>query len=312
MAAGPRDHVGLIGFEYWCNVVRDYLNGSRYQGHYVGGALASERGSLARWRMLRQSPWRDLRIVHSVNALAGLRALMAFRLRGCQVVLHWIGSDYRRLHARHAGLQAATRAVLGALNATHLIDSPELADDLAQIGIRGEVLRLVPQAVDAEIMPLPPEPAALAYWSDGREDFYGRPIIYALARQWPEVPFRIVGSSSRDPDAPPNVEFLGFRTDLDPVYAETSILIRVLEHDSISAMVLEALARGRDVIYSRDFPGTRRATDKAGAIIAMRAHVTDYRANTAGADYVREHFAPRRWAELLCSVYGRILERRDG
>lgn len=260
--------------------------------------------------MLRQLPWRDIRIIHSLNALSGLRSLVAFRARGCHLVLHWIGTDYRRLRDWGAASQRAALAVLAALGPTHLIDSPELAADLAKFGIQGEIVRLVPRAASAELMPLPSRPAAMAYWADGRADFYGRPIIYALARRWPNVPFRIVGPSERDPSAPSNVEFLGFRKDLGPVYADTSVLIRVLEHDSISAMVLEALARGRDVIYSRVFPGTRNATDEAGAVAAMEQHLAEYRLNTAGAGFVREEFAPQRWAEALVGAYDRILGRR--
>ncbi len=311
-ATGPREHVGLIGFEFWCNVVGDYLAGTPYQSHYASGALNSVQGPIAQWRMLNQSPWRDLRIIHAVNALAGLRSLLGFRVRGCRVVLHWIGADYRRLAARNGVQRRATRASLTALGATHLIDSPELADDLAKLGIHGDVVRLVPRAVDADLMPLPSRPAALAYWADGRADFYGRPIIYSLARRWPDVPFRIVGPSEGDPTAPRNVEFLGFQKDLGPVYADTSVLIRVLEHDSISAMVLEALARGRDVIYSREFPGTRHATEERGAIEAMQAHISEYRVNTAGAGFVREEFAPRRWGVALCAAYDRVLGRRAG
>lgn len=305
-----REPIGLIGFEFWSNVVRDYLVGTRYEAHYVSGALDTARGPIARWRMLRQPPWCDIRIIHSLNALSGLRSLVAFRAQGCQLVLHWIGADFRRLRDHSGGAQGVVRALLAALRPTHLIDSPELAADLEKMGIHGEIVRLVPKAVNADLMPLPSRPAAMAYWADGRADFYGRPIIYALARRWPDMPFRIVGPSGRDPSAPANVEFLGFQKDLGPVYAQTSVLVRVLEHDSISAMVLEALARGRDVIYSREFPGTRHATNEASAVTAMSQHIATYGVNSAGASYVRSEFSPSRWAETLVRAYDGVLMRR--
>lgn len=311
-AGDAREPIGLIGFEYWCNVVRDYLAGSAYEGHYVSAALDAAQGAIAKLRLLREPPWREMKILHSVNAMAGLRSLAVFRGRGCRIILHWIGADYRRLLAWNAMSRGMARGLLRAIGAVHLIDSPELATDLSRIGIHGEVVRLIPRAVDAEIMPLPAGPAGLAYWADGQADFYGRPLVYSLARRWPEIPFRIVGPTTRDENAPPNVDFLGFRKDLGPVYAETSVLIRVLPHDSISAMVLEALARGRDVIYSREFPGTRQATDEAGAIEAMRQHLAEFRVNSAGAGFVREEFSPRRWAAALREAYDRVLERKAG
>ena len=106
--------------------------------------------------------------------------------------------------------------------------------------------------------------------------------------------------------APPNVEFLGLQRDLDPVYRAASILIRVPPHDSLSAMVLEALAWGREVIYSRPFPYTRQAGDEEEAEEALAQHLAEYRLNEARARHVAENFSPDREAARLIEVYNRL------
>jgi glycosyltransferase involved in cell wall biosynthesis len=282
------------------------MAGSAYEPLMLKPILAQVSGLRERRRMVRSGVAADVGVVHSLYALDSLRWVTWFRLHGRRLVLHWIGSDYRRLAAMSHLRRRRTLCWMSMLGAMHLIDAPELAADLEQVGVRGEVLRLLPPSIAAEAYPLPDRPAVLSYLPKDREDFYGRPVVYALARRWEDVPFRIVGNTPPDPKAPPNVEFLGLQQDLDPVYRATSILIRVPPHDSLSAMVLEALARGRDVIYSRPFPHTRQARDEEGAAEALAQHLAEYRLNEAGARHVAENFNPQRSARKLIEVYDRL------
>src|SRR5262249_39748800 len=159
-------------------VVSAYLEGSKYRANFVYRLLDRERNWLRRWQILRTRPWREMRILHAVNAMGTLPFLAGFKFLGCAIVLHWVGSDYRRLASYSRPRRAAVIGYFRRLKAVHLIDSPELQGDLARIGIHGTVVRLVPRGVDAQPVPMPEQPAVLAYWSADRADFYGRPIIY--------------------------------------------------------------------------------------------------------------------------------------
>jgi hypothetical protein len=129
-----------------------------------------------------------------------------------------------------------------------------------------------PQA--GAVVPLPDRFAVLTYVPDTRPGFYGGPEILEVARRLPDAVFRIVGGTGSwlaDP-APDNVEFLGWRDDMARLYDESSVLLRVVEHDSVSCMAVEALAHGRPVVYSRSFPYATEVTygDADGLEQALR------------------------------------------
>ena len=71
----------------------------------------------------------------------------------------------------------------------------------------------------------------------------------------PEITFYIAGSSNEtNLSVPNNVIFLGYVEDLEAIYLKTSVFIRLPKHDSLSAMVLEMLSRGRYILYNKKFP----------------------------------------------------------
>ena len=172
------------------------------------------------------------------------------------------------------------------------------------MGIESTVVRLLPRRLEAEILPLPQRPAVLSYWQDFRPQFYRADLVMELARRFADVPFYIVGAAGDGvSNPPPNVEFLGNVADMEPIYAKTTVLVRILEHDSLSAMVLEAIARGRYVMYSETFPHTFevRTLEQASACLAQLR--TQRQPNEAGARHVRENFSWRNELKRLTEIY---------
>ena len=173
------------------------------------------------------------------------------------VVYYWLGTDV--LNARHdadAGIdQRRFRSMAAA--ATHLADSDALRDDLAALGVKATTAWLpAPNAPqEGEIVDLPEQFTVLTYVPNSRSAFYDGPTMIEVAKRLPDVRFRVAGGTgSWIDDAPANIEFLGWRHDMGELYDTSSVLVRLLEHDSVSCMAVEALAHGRPVIYSRDFP----------------------------------------------------------
>ena len=129
------------------------------------------------------------------------------------------------------------------------------------------------------------------------------PIVLRLAAALPTVDFLIAGDEGTGLSATPNVKFLGRLRDLGEVYSRTSIYLRLVKHDSLSAMVLEAMARGRHVIYSQPFPHAELALDFDQARAALTRLLERSTANETGAAYIRANFNLDIEAQTLRSCY---------
>lgn len=227
--------------------------------------------------------------------------------RGTRVVAHWIGSDVLRLRDYINEHGTPPERMFGCID-LHLADSPALAEELRRLGVEADVSRLLPRSVNADISPLPDKPAALVYLPAGAEDFYRIDIVRTLAELHPSTPFYVVANDGHCAgDCPPNMRFLGEVSDMDGLYRKSTVLIRICEHDSLSAMVLEALARGRHVIYSETFPHTQHARNAGSANAHLTSILTQREPNREGARHVAEHFSWRKEVARLQAHYQRII-----
>ena len=224
------------------------------------------------------------------------------RALGKRTINHWVGTDVMlarddEAHRRMA-LQAAPRIQ------RHLAFAPWLQAELATIGIASEVstysrpIRIEPRRAAAA-------PAALAYLPDDRAAFYGAEIVRTLAAQLPDLPFGIVaGTAARQP-ALPNVTYLGWTNDMQPLYERYPILVRVAQHDGLPKMVLEALAYGNQVIFEYEFPHCYRANSEAEALAAIRQILAaGCPVNLEGSRFVREQYDSAQLAAALLAVIG--------
>lgn len=232
-------------------------------------------------------------------------------LRETPLMYYWLGTDVQN-HANEVGSgasQARFRRLAG--SATHLADSVALRDELAALGVESTTAWLpAPNATQSGgVSPLPERFTVLSYVPDARYEFYDGPTLVKVAERMPEALFRIVGGSgSWLDDVPENVEFLGWRDDLDRLYAESTVLVRSLEHDSVSCMVVEALAHGRPVICSSVFPHAVRVKygdpDSLEAVLRRTGEAAAAGGATVSSDVVS-------WARETAdpsSCYGSIAE----
>jgi glycosyltransferase involved in cell wall biosynthesis len=149
--------------------------------------------------------------------------------------------------------------------------------------------------------------SVLTYLPEPRRSFYGEKLIYSIARRFPDVPFRVVGNGAPNTAAPLNVEFLGYVSDMANRIDESSVLLRLPQHDGKSMLVLEALARGRHVIWNYDFPGVHHAVNENEAASALaefkRLHDAGLLApNTTAHAEVGERFSRERLAREFEAV----------
>ncbi len=291
--------IAVVGTVNWVGVAAGLLRHARLNA----AAIHVDR----RWvplRMFSSPTFLRAGVAHMVWG-GDVAASVVARLLRKQLVWHWIGSDVLA-YARGRGWRQRLRRYLAErVVKLHLADSPELAEELAALGLESTVCRLLPPSIEAEPLKMPDRFRVLSYWFDDRLSFYGGDIVFEQARRLPDVEFLIAGAHGRGAPHLPNVRFLGRVKDLDPVYAKTSVLLRLPKHDSLSVMVLEALARGRYVVYNKDFPCAMRADtpDQVHAALLELRERTE--PNDEGARMVRRQFSLRNEADAAGTAYAR-------
>jgi glycosyltransferase involved in cell wall biosynthesis len=218
------------------------------------------------------------------------------RRRNIPVITIWAGSDVLAAQDEPQLLE-----LLKSYGFIHLSDGPWLVDELRALDIESEYVPVTAIVPAEQPAPMPAQFSVLACLPEPRRPFYGERAVYELAREFPQIPFVVVGRGKPNPIAPPNVRFTGVVDDMPRYIDESSVLLRLPVHDGKSMLVLEALARGRHVIWNYDFPGVTHAERTIDAIDQMRAFIDLHEAgeldvNHAGYDYARKNFTRERLA----------------
>ncbi len=208
-----------------------------------------------------------------------------------KVIIHWVGSDVYYLPQRIDALRPYIEG------ATHLVCSELLRDELAEFGIDAAIIPVVPFEMEMELQEMPQTHAALVYLPTGKEEFYGVELIRALALARPEIPFHIVANEGYGALELPNVKFHG-KLDLaqmNELYKEISLLIRLPLHDGLSMMVIEGIVKGKRVLYKYkhpyvDTPDTMSEED----VISAFNKIVDAppTLNMEGNKYVNDNYTP--------------------
>lgn len=171
---------------------------------------------------------------------------------------HWIGTDV--LFAQKDVQR--TRKMQKYIK-YNFAGSQLLQGELKEIGIESEVVPIVLSDISINISKMPNEHAVLVYLPKGREEFYGYDIVKQLIHDYSDIFFYIVANDKSSLFDSSNVRMLGNVPveRMDDIYDKISILLRIPAHDGLSMMVLEALAKGKSVIYKYDFPYTYKASN---------------------------------------------------
>jgi hypothetical protein len=232
------------------------------------------------------------------------------RLAGVRnLVMLWSGSDIFFANEQHAEGKLDPWIA----KQTHWAVSPWIASEARAIGLDCEFVQASFVQPEPNLAPLPANFSVLCYVPNAQKaPLYGWDEIVEVARLLPDVQFHIVGLQHGTLRATLNVKFTGWVRDLAPHLRAASVLWRPVKHDGLSFMVLEALAQGRDVIYSYPFDGCifANGTESAAARIAelQRKHAAgQLTLNQAGVDSIRASYAPdivrgnllRRWEHII-------------
>lgn len=227
------------------------------------------------------------------------------RARHIPVIVIWAGTDVLTAKNEPHLLELIKR-----YGFTNISDGPWLVDELRELGVDAEYVPVTAVEAVERITPLPATFSVLTYLPEPRRAFYGEKMIYSIARQFPDVPFRVVGRGEPNRAAPRNVEFIGYVRDMPDRIDASTVLLRLPEHDGKSMLVLEALARGRHVIWNYDFPGVHYA-QREGEAVALLRHLKELHdrgelaPNEPAVAFTRSHFSRTQLARNFESVLDR-------
>ena len=167
-----------------------------------------------------------------------------------KVIVHWIGSDILSARKKINNVELIQKNVDLNIGCSELITK-----ELLEFNIIGETVPILPQLDKYKLSNVPKEHAVLSYIPVGNESFYGIKYIEVAAKLYPKIMFYIVGSDN-DILNIKNVKFLGRLSpeEMISLYDKVSLLIRLPDHDGLSLMLIEALLKGKNVLYCYDFP----------------------------------------------------------
>lgn len=210
---------------------------------------------------------------------------------------YWIGTDVQSV----TRYRAAGRLRLGifeeALGEMHATLTPWLVDELQKLSIDAVYLPFdgldLPSVEERELV-LPSQFTVLTYIPDQRWAFYGGAQLIDVANRLPQVRFVVTaGRGGWLRSRPANVTFLGWRDDMVELYKNSTVVLRLAEHDALGCTVAEGLAMARHVIYDYPVPFTTTVgfADVDGVVEAIKQLQMSH-----DAGLLTPNMDGRRWA----------------
>jgi hypothetical protein len=282
---------------------------------YFGNVLArqlSERGWHARYRT---HPGRDPRgwasllpqlaradVVYLIGSRLDRRSPqdLLMRLRRRPVVIHWVGTDVLIAREEHERRNVSARTAEAAI---HWCDAPWLVDELREMGMQSAYVPLPVPLPRDEPSPLPERFRVLLYLPVDAFDreVFDMDTLLRLPHEFPDVDFTVLPSPAETLPGPlpANVEARAWVDDMEALYKEITVYVRLTSHDGMSFMALESLARGRYVIWTHPLDGAIQASGFEGVARELgalheRHRRGDLPLNTSGRETTLEHFVEQQ------------------
>ena len=299
--------VGILGNSMWSGrLAAKFGAGPVHVRQLLVGEDASLRARSIRSWLCENCLW-SCDVLHVIGYPQLWRLWAAAAWRRMPVILHWIGSDVLSFLASPRWSKAAGPVLNTAC--LHLAGSRSLVRELRQVGVYAKYEPLgVGDLGNVDLPPLLLRPAALAYLPADRFEFYGGLKVLEMALRASEIEWFVVANDGRGVQAPPNVRFLGYVENMDEVYRQITVLVRLTEHDGTGVMPVEALARGRHVVWSQRMPFCRFADSVDVALREVRGAIATRSLNLGGADFVRREFGAEAQRNRLAHLYRTLAE----
>jgi glycosyltransferase involved in cell wall biosynthesis len=230
------------------------------------------------------------------------------------LIMNWVGTDVlTAISAFRSGKYRKDYID----NAIHFCEVNWIQDELKEIGINADIVNFASFDKKFQIEnPTSEKFTVLTYIPNQRSDFYGPNLFLNVARFFPEIDFLIAGTTAEEyQPLPENVKALGWVEDMDSLYAVVHVCVRIPEHDGLSTFILEALARGKDVIYKYPFDYCMQAENEMEFKSVLQSRYLLFtkglwNSNHSGAEFIANEFNSN---QILSELKKRLIEitKRD-
>lgn len=242
---------------------------------------------------------------NGVEGICWICILSFLRLMRKKVILHWMGTDVLEL-------TPIMSYGFSRLVSKHLAFSPWLVDELNEKGIESVWLPLL-CPLNPSYKPLPKEFTVLVYLgaTGHTTDFYGNKALREIVRAMSDAKFLVLGNVPEEVKInSPNVQYFGVveYEEMDGLHNKSAVLLRQTKHDGLPYMVLEALVRGRYVIWTYSFPHCYPAKDSSEAIGWLKELEKTDEINMGGVEFIKDQLNSKMWFERLIQTYEEVLK----
>jgi hypothetical protein len=200
----------------------------------------------------------------------------------------------------------------------HWAGAPWLAEEVRSMGLPCEYVPSTWVRPVSGPISLPQKFSVLVYLPAGdRPELYGIDQVFQVARALPNISFTLAGlPEGRLPDSPPNVEYVGWVTDMSSLYRASTVVWRPVRHDGLSFMALEGLGHGRHVLWTYPFEGCVQVKNAEHAAAELRRLHTMHerkslQINSAGIDLVRREFTPERIKTNMLKRWRDVIQQEE-
>jgi hypothetical protein len=270
------------------------------------------------FRLLSNPNWNKMKLLDRVRYLGssdlvhflwGQRKLFIFlwaKISGIKIINHYIGTDVLVLLNEIPSKKF--KAYLCNLLADKIFCvSPNLQNELKLIDIQAKLFPIAFKQYPDKIPKLPQNLNVFTYIPDGLEELYGWPSVEQLVQDYPDMQFFILANSGKNLNHYLNVKFLGWQENTEKWIHESYIHLRLTKHDGLPKTILEALAYGRQVIYSEEFPYCYSAKNFPELKERFDKLISQPKLNIDGAKYVRNEYHPVKIKQAIVNLYNELL-----
>ena len=292
--------IAITGDEFFGRRIADALKQNNVKADFV---------PLPKNLYKMKSTFNSYSIIHFVGSPTiskNLPKLFFLKLYGKKILVNWIGFDVRRI--KYSKLRRIMGVIGNYFTDINIATAENLVDDLVKNGIQAQ-FQPIPVYSIYSTEELPLEKRVAVYLPDkypSFSDFYQETIIKNLVKGFPEIEFLILNNSGKT-FFEPNVKCFEWCEDMEKIYKQVQVVIRLPLSDGTSGTIIETLSMGRYMIASNTLlPYCEVVHNYEEAKNALIRTIEKTIINQKGSKYVRENFSSLKLVNDLIKIYDRL------